>query len=225
VLEAFELVEEIRGADGVRGRVEELAGSARRAVWSLNPAMPLAAEVVVANRGRGVCSRTVYPLVAAADPVLRGDLVAAVAAGDEVRLHPEPPLRLLLVDGECAVFPVDTGDLVYVLHGTGLVAPLVVLFEQVWAAATRLGRRPAEHDEARLRRVVTMLAEGHKDEAVARRMGVSVRTARRLITASVDRLQAQSRFQAGVLAVRAGWIPGPRASPPERPPDSPREPP
>ncbi len=49
-----------------------------------------------------------------------------------------------------------------------------------------------------------MLAEGAKDEVIARRLGVSLRTCRRHIAEILETLQADSRFQAGVLAERAG---------------------
>jgi DNA-binding NarL/FixJ family response regulator len=64
-----------------------------------------------------------------------------------------------------------------------------------------------EHvSEARLRPVVTLLAQGHKDESIARRMGVSTRTVRRFISAAIDALHAQGRFRAGVHAERRGWV-------------------
>ena len=59
-----------------------------------------------------------------------------------------------------------------------------------------------------MREVVTLLARGLKDDAIARRLGVSVRTVRRLISATIDDLQADSRFQAGVVAVQRGWVAG-----------------
>ena len=46
-----------------------------------------------------------------------------------------------------------------------------------------------------------------KDEAVARRLGVSTRTMRRLVAATMDELGAQSRFEAGIEAARRGFCP------------------
>ncbi|WP_223268058.1 helix-turn-helix domain-containing protein [Streptosporangium nondiastaticum] len=54
---------------------------------------------------------------------------------------------------------------------------------------------------------VRLLAEGRTDEAIAKRLGVSRRTARRIATGLMERLGARSRFQVGVLAVQAGWLP------------------
>ncbi|MGW2995319.1 helix-turn-helix domain-containing protein, partial [Streptomyces sp. NPDC001193] len=52
-----------------------------------------------------------------------------------------------------------------------------------------------------------LLAEGHTDEGIAKRLGVSHRTARRIATVLMERLGARSRFEAGVRAVRCGWLP------------------
>ena len=48
------------------------------------------------------------------------------------------------------------------------------------------------------RRAMVMNGEGLKDEAVAKKLGVSVRTVRRKIYELQQRLGADSRFQAGV---------------------------
>lgn len=52
-----------------------------------------------------------------------------------------------------------------------------------------------------------LLAEGHTDDAIGKRLGVSPRTARRIATDLMERLGARSRFEAGVRAVRQGWLP------------------
>jgi DNA-binding CsgD family transcriptional regulator len=61
--------------------------------------------------------------------------------------------------------------------------------------------RPAAGDAGRLR------AEGHTDEAIAKRLGVSHRTARRIASELMERLDARSRFEAGVRALQQGWLP------------------
>lgn len=47
-----------------------------------------------------------------------------------------------------------------------------------------------------------LMANGDKDEVVARRLGLSVRTVRSEISALIAALGATSRFQAGCLLVR-----------------------
>jgi DNA-binding NarL/FixJ family response regulator len=56
------------------------------------------------------------------------------------------------------------------------------------------------------------MAEGEKDEAISRRLSISVRTCRRHIADYMAQVGATSRFQAGVIAARSGHTetPGPR---------------
>ena len=51
-----------------------------------------------------------------------------------------------------------------------------------------------------------LLAEGHTDDVVARGMGWTRRTLQRRLQRIFEKLGARSRFQAGILAQRAGWI-------------------
>lgn len=62
------------------------------------------------------------------------------------------------------------------------------------------------HPTGRHRELVRMLAGGLTDEAMARKLGISERTVRRLVSELTERLGAASRFQAGVCAVRLGWL-------------------
>ncbi|SDK53829.1 helix-turn-helix domain-containing protein [Nonomuraea jiangxiensis] len=50
--------------------------------------------------------------------------------------------------------------------------------------------------------VLQLLAQGCTDEAVARNLGVSLRTVRRITADLMERLDARSRFQAGLKAAR-----------------------
>ncbi|WP_238430957.1 LuxR C-terminal-related transcriptional regulator [Frankia nepalensis] len=54
--------------------------------------------------------------------------------------------------------------------------------------------------------LLRLLADGAKDEAAARSLGVSVRTVRRMVADLMRRLDARSRFQAGILAKHRGWL-------------------
>ncbi|WP_078988931.1 response regulator transcription factor [Streptomyces sp. WM6372] len=58
-----------------------------------------------------------------------------------------------------------------------------------------------------------MVAKGIKDDTIARRLGISLRTCRRHVSELLDALSAPSRFEAGVIAERQGLTRHP-ASPP-----------
>ena len=47
---------------------------------------------------------------------------------------------------------------------------------------------------------------GAKDEAIARELGIGVRTLRRRMSHLMGLLDAETRFQAGMQAVRRGWV-------------------
>ncbi|MEK8171065.1 LuxR C-terminal-related transcriptional regulator [Streptomyces sp. M19] len=57
-----------------------------------------------------------------------------------------------------------------------------------------------------LREVLTLMGEGYKDDAAARKLGLSVRTYRRYVADIMRDLGVDSRFQAGVRAVRSGLM-------------------
>ncbi|MFB9903693.1 helix-turn-helix transcriptional regulator [Allokutzneria oryzae] len=56
------------------------------------------------------------------------------------------------------------------------------------------------------RSIVRLLAMGKKDEHIARELGVGLRTARKHIANILTALGARSRFEAGVLIERHGWL-------------------
>ncbi|MBB5870331.1 DNA-binding CsgD family transcriptional regulator [Allocatelliglobosispora scoriae] len=212
------LIEQVIGADAVRSRLYQLAVAARREVWTVNPGPAPSRRALAASRSmdeltraRGVRSRSIFSTAVQISEAMREYLGEVVAAGDEVRLHPDPPVLLFVIDGETAVVPVDTespGRGALVLHSPALVQPLIVLHRTLWQAAQPFDGQGEAWDaqEDRLHRIVAMLAEGHKDETIARRLDLSVRTVRRLISLAVERLAAESRFQAGVHAARRGWV-------------------
>lgn len=213
------LIEEIDGGDAVRSRLYQMAGRARREVWTVNPGPAPAPRALDASRAmdtlardRGVRARSIFSTEVLIDGPMRGYLSEVIDAGDEVRVHPDPPVLLFVVDREIAVVPTETaahGSGALVLHSPSLVEPLVVLYRSLWQASLPFdpSGEPIEADEQRLRRIVGMLADGQKDEAIARRLGLSVRTVRRLISVAIGRLAAESRFQAGAQAVRREWVP------------------
>ena len=85
----------------------------------------------------------------------------------------------------------------------------MVLFESLWSTALDLDQalRSVAPVASELDRAVLMLmSSGVKDEAAARQLNVSDRTYRRHVADLLLRLGASSRFQAGVEAVRRGWL-------------------
>ena len=146
------------------------------------------------------------------DPATVAQVARFTEAGLQVRTVAALPLRMTIYDRRHALIPIDPdrSSAGAILHsGPGVVAVAHALFEQVWRQAKPLGRE-RERDDTGLtdqeRELLRMLSAGHTDEVVARKLGVSVRTSRRITAELMERLSARSRFQAGVHAARKGWI-------------------
>jgi DNA-binding NarL/FixJ family response regulator len=80
-------------------------------------------------------------------------------------------------------------------------------FELLWeraVAVPALERGDATPDLDEL--LLAQLAQGAKDEQIARILGISLRTVRRRVASMMAELGVDSRFQAGVEAVRRGWL-------------------
>ncbi|MFD0381698.1 response regulator transcription factor [Streptomyces stramineus] len=60
--------------------------------------------------------------------------------------------------------------------------------------------------DARDRQILTLMASGATDDAIARRLGLGRRTVVRRVSALLAMLGATTRFQAGVQAARRGWL-------------------
>ncbi len=135
-----------------------------------------------------------------------------VRRGAEIKTVPVLPSRMLIFDQEVAFIPADhdveAGAVV--VKEPGMVIALTSVFEMMWAAGrpypTQTAQRPKEVTEDIVRSVAEQLAAGAKDEVIARRLGVSVRTCRRYIAVVMERLGADSRFQAGYLAASSDLI-------------------
>jgi len=138
------------------------------------------------------------------------DALAPPGRDRRLRVFPRLPHGLVVVDRSVAlVLPDDEpGGTVLELHNTGAVTVARALFEQVWAVAQPLDGAPHPDDDVTgiERQVLQLLALGHTDEAVARRLGCSLRTVRRITADLMQRLEARSRFQAGAYATKRGWV-------------------
>lgn len=163
----------------------------------------LVAEIVASGRA----SRAIYPVRVLHDAPEQ--LAARLRAGEQVRVLPELPTRLLIIGDSHAVVPEPLGmaDLpLTVVQQSGLVASLQLWFEELWGRAAV----PAlDGDEPRLdlrRFLLEQLASGAHDEQIARKLGISLRTVRRRVADLMTELGADSRFQAGVEAARRGWL-------------------
>ena len=133
-------------------------------------------------------------------------------AGEHVRILAEVPCRLAITGTAAALMSEDFGlptERRLVIRQPALVEALTLMFEGLWEKAMSvpgLDAQPDAEGASDQRLLLLELAGGAKDEQIARALGMSVRTVRRRVADVMDELGADSRFQAGVEAVRRGWI-------------------
>lgn len=166
------------------------------------------AAVVGEAIASGRRSRAIYPARALREN--HSTLVNRAEVGEQIRIVPELPSRLFIIAPTHAVTPEPLGfgdEPRLLIRQRGLVEALTLLFELMWEKAApvpELDRGQARPDLRRL--LLLQLADGAKDEQIARTLGVSLRTVRRRIADLLIELGVDSRFQAGVEAVRRGWL-------------------
>ncbi|WP_210579879.1 helix-turn-helix transcriptional regulator [Streptomyces sp. GESEQ-4] len=161
---------------------------------------------------RGVRIRTLY------QHTVRFNLeqlayVAHLANGKvEYRTIDELVERLIICDDTVAFIPArDDQKVALELRHPGLIRYLIKVFEFIWNRAVPLsagapyeaapdGITEIQHSIAKL------LVEGHVDEAIARRLGMNVRTCRAHIAKLATALGSGSRAQLGFLIAQSGIL-------------------
>lgn len=201
--------------------VEALVASAEREVLVMSTLSGAARDPIGGvrrvdheNLRRGVRYRVIVPDTARTAPVLATRLGTLAPAGADTRTVPEVPTDALVIDDRVVVLPVDRtadgrslGTAVFRLPS--VVTTTVELFERVWLSAVPMS--PNELPDtaelnAREQELLTLLSSGSTDGSAAARLGVSVRTVRRMVADIMSRLGARSRFQAGAKAADRGWL-------------------
>ncbi|MGX9889631.1 helix-turn-helix domain-containing protein [Streptomyces sp. NPDC002276] len=215
-------VEQLEGIDEIRDRINVLCREVRNEVMTLAPGGGQSAASMEAARPqdaellrRGVEMRTVYLDSVRNSPPTLKYAKWLTELGGQVRTAPSLPIRLMLLDRKLAVLPTDGDNSAagaMILTGSGALVALSAFFEAVWENSRPLGSPAGQRDEQGLTsqesEVLRLLGRGFTDEAIAKRLGVSPRTARRIAADLMEALHARSRFQAGARAVTRGWLTG-----------------
>lgn len=214
-----ELVAVVVGKASLNASFEQLQRSAVREVLTFDrPPYPASGGNVKNELGEqrqreGIVYRTIYDASVLDDPGVLARVTAEVANGEKGRVLAGVPLKLSIADRTMALLPLLHADewnehATLVIQPSVLLDSLVALFEALWARAVPFATaREGLGVDPELVEVVSLLATGMTDERMARHLGTSDRTVRRRIAAALDALGAKTRFQAGLRAVQAGWIP------------------
>jgi DNA-binding CsgD family transcriptional regulator len=227
-------VEQVRGGDAVEGRIAALVAAATAEVvwldigtWRVTDPSRRAGAFsrACAAHGRvaaGVEVRAVYLDVLRNDVEPLRRLQESAAAGVQVRTQPSLPMGMLLVDRSIAVLPDGAsattrddsaqetdGESAVLVASPPVAQALGALFDGLWRTAAPLDR-PSTPDGAGLgaaeRELLRLLGTGLTDEAASIKLGMSLRTVRRMMSELMGRLEAKSRFQAGVQVAERRWL-------------------
>ncbi|SFL64111.1 regulatory protein, luxR family [Streptomyces pini] len=220
-------VEFIEDRDRLRRRLDEFEPVGRREVLCMRTTFP-GPEVLEVSLGhdrrllaQGTEMRMLATVGATRGPGVAAYLDALREAGARVRVAAALPLYLHVVDRTVALMPAGDdplgGDGDVLLRSSRIALCFAQVFEHEWdvarpypGGAGRTGRaagpRPADEYTEQEREILALLATGTKDESIARRLGCSERTLRRMMTRITEKLEVGSRFAAGARAARLGLI-------------------
>jgi hypothetical protein len=157
--------------------------------------------------------RTIYPSSFLQDghPQEASWMRSWAEVGEQQRLLEEVPHPFAAFGADLVLSSTSwgaaTSDLL-AIRSPVVVSAFVALFEQLWTSALRM---PHARQDGTDDRLLAMLASGLKDEAIARYLGVSLRTVRRRVAALMEEHDAQTRFQLGLAAERRGLLPAERS--------------
>jgi DNA-binding CsgD family transcriptional regulator len=175
--------------------------------WAM-PRESKVSEVLAEAMATGRRSRAIYPARALteAPEALR----VRAGLGEQVRIISELPTRMFILGDSHAVLPEPIGyadePRVHVRQRS-IVAALTMWFESLWDRAAPMPEIEAGRISADGRQfLLEQLMAGATDEVIARQLGIGLRTVRRRVAALMTELGVDTRFQAGVEAVRRGWL-------------------
>lgn len=223
-----DLVEVISGRTAVSQRVEQLWLSAQQELlqfdkppYIMSPTQPN--EIEILKLQQGIAVRAVYDKQALEIPGALDVLQIMLGAGEQARTAPTLPMKLLVVDHRVGLVPLRHGaprfESAIIVHESPLLDALSTLFDLYWERAASLGTKAATEttDAARgfppaFGQVLTLLAMGHKEDAIARALGVNRRTVGRRITRMMEVFGVTTRLELVHRATLRGWLADDRAN-------------
>jgi len=149
-----------------------------------------------------------------------------IACGEEVRLYPALPFKLVVIDRRIGLLPLNLrrpeGPWL-IVRSSALLDALYEMFELLWARSTPI----AFADDGTLRHdagpeqvpasagpLIPLLAAGLNDKTIAHQLGISAATLNRRLAALMRAFDARTRFQ---LGWRAALESAPAQEPARRP--------
>jgi sugar-specific transcriptional regulator TrmB len=159
---------------------------------------------------RGVRCRSVTDSELLRIPGTLNRLRMATAAGEQYRIYPSLPFKLVVFDRRFAIIPLHLAKQdgpVLLVRSSSLLDALCEMFEMYWRSAAPFvvgdAEVGAEAHPLHADPLIPLLASGMNDKSIEHELAMSPRTLARRIVELTRRLGATTRFQAGWLAARA----------------------
>lgn len=196
---------------------------------------PGAADAESLALQRGVRYRVVIERSALEGEGSLDELAANIAGEEQVRVAESVPTRLVVADRGTVMLPLsepgtlaadngrrpsgDEGPMALISRAPGLVTAMLGLFESIWqrAVPVRLaGTAGTEHPPAVAPaetrptaldlRILSLLLVGATDAAIAKQLGLGLRTIQRRVAHMMDLAEVSTRLQLGWQAHERGWL-------------------
>ncbi|OKJ22935.1 hypothetical protein AMK21_05470 [Streptomyces sp. CB00316] len=209
----------VEGIDRINASIELALSECQSEVLTIQPgggrsevALNIAMERGNTLIQRGVAMRTLYQHTVRHSQGTLNYVARMAESKMEIRTLEELVERLMIFDHTVAFIPATEDRTVALeLRHPVIVKYLVKVFEQFWHRGTPLQEQipydPGPEGISGVRHsIAKLLVEGHVDEAIARRLGMNVRTCRSHIAKLGVALGSSSRAQLGYLIARSGIL-------------------
>jgi hypothetical protein len=179
-------------------------------VLNIDVSSPPYVELLEQQLAAGRPMRALYPRDVVEDPRRLAYVHHWAGVGEQVRITHQVVPYMAIFGDEVAIVAASSDHAAsegrILVRAPALVSLVADLFERYWERAVPL--RSTSVGFARNERIEILegLMLGAKDEALARQLGVSLRTVRRRVADLMDEFGATTRFQAGMEAVRRGLV-------------------
>jgi DNA-binding NarL/FixJ family response regulator len=205
-------VELIAGLDAVRKVMADLARKCVSSLITSQPGGGRSVEVLEEAVGRdeamlrrGVRMRTIYQHTARYDAPTASYVERVSTLGAEVRTLGDSLMRMIVFDKEVGIIEVRSHPhSALLIREPNVLDFMVAAFDRAWISAMPFPASAARNDVKQVsneisRLIISLLAEGSNDKAIARRLGMSERTCQRYVRQILDQTGARTRFEAGYL--------------------------
>ncbi len=209
VADREQAVEVISGRAAVGQILMQLMQTVQSEIVGFQRAPMLYIRAVQSEMPRGVVIRSISDAGYLALPGALESLRSDVEKGEQARIFPDLPVKMMVVDRRIGLIPLNTGNeegTVLLVRSSALLDALYALFNLLWERSTPIVfgsngelntsmTTPIVSDA--LEQVIPLLAAGLNDKTIAHEAGISAATLNRRIASLMKRFDTRTRFQLG----------------------------